>query len=141
MNNKVRTDFRLVALDTTEYWSDEIKTAAGRIIEVFVVNANLHTHICSLSPSLWLDPVDFWTKNDIDDDVWSDIQQWASDGDYYGLDVLNNPNVKMGSDNFYHPKSDELYQERVEEILEHCRCNGGGNYSWKLCVKVGLDNE
>jgi hypothetical protein len=50
---KVVPDFKLVELDETHHWSDEVQ-ARGRVYGVYLVDMNRHTYCCELTPSLEL---------------------------------------------------------------------------------------
>lgn len=50
---KLAPDFRLVAIDETRYWSEEITKHTGRIAAVYLINFAEVTHCCEITPSYW----------------------------------------------------------------------------------------
>lgn len=119
----METDFRLVTIDTTEHWTPEIIEVSGRIFQTYLVDSNLHTHICSTTPMLWLHYIGWFCENEVDDDLWSEIYAAASEhGDYYNLSVLTNSDKPKSLDFDY--ANDEEYEEELADVLEYCQCNG-----------------
>lgn len=47
--------FRLVAIDETDNWVDEVKAITGEIQGVHLYDENAHTHLCEVTPSHWLE--------------------------------------------------------------------------------------
>jgi len=78
--NKIVPDFRLVAVDETEYYSipselSEIKKIYG----VYLVDFNSHTYCCELTPSLWLDHLynTFTVDDSVNDcELLEEIDSW-----------------------------------------------------------------
>lgn len=86
------TTMKIVPIDTTEYWRDDIKEKAGRIIEMLAFNPEIATHIASLQPSFFLLHVNFVTENEVDDETYGNIQENMDyDGDYFSSWVLRAP--------------------------------------------------
>lgn len=50
-NKFVMPQFRLVEIETTEHWSDDVQ-ARGRVFEVYLVNMKRHVYLCEITPSL-----------------------------------------------------------------------------------------
>jgi hypothetical protein len=50
---KVVPDFKLVELDETHHWSDEMQ-ARGKMLGVYLVDMNRHVYCCEMTPSLEL---------------------------------------------------------------------------------------
>lgn len=57
MNTEIKREFRLVAVDTTEYWDlsemQEVKT----IWQFYLVDTSVATYCCEITPSYWLEPL------------------------------------------------------------------------------------
>lgn len=51
--NYVEPKFRLVEIEETQYWSDDVQ-ARGRIFAVYLVDLSRHTYLCEMTPSLEL---------------------------------------------------------------------------------------
>jgi hypothetical protein len=48
-------NFRLVALDETSNWSDDVTAVTGRIQGVYIYDDSRATHCCEITPSYWLE--------------------------------------------------------------------------------------
>lgn len=53
MSERIKPDYRVIAVDETHGWADEIVAITGRIAGVYVVNFAEVTHLCSLEGSYW----------------------------------------------------------------------------------------
>jgi hypothetical protein len=49
--NNTRNRFVAIAIDETEYWSEEIQQIAGKIESVYLVNLKMPTHLCEFAIS------------------------------------------------------------------------------------------
>lgn len=53
MEQKLAPDFRLVAIDETRNWAEDITQHTGRIAGVYLINFAEVTHCCEITPSYW----------------------------------------------------------------------------------------
>lgn len=56
------TDFKIVSIDQTKYWSDDIKKQVGKIYTVYLYDASVVTNCCELTPSFELHPLYYSTE-------------------------------------------------------------------------------
>lgn len=132
----MKTDIYLAAIETTDNWNETVVAKTGRIFEVMLVDKNLHTHICSFSPSLWLEFVDAFTEKTLDDDTYNDVMQWADDGgDYHNVGVLTrNKTFKPADIDFEYEQGDsDDYDEKWTELVEYYRCNSADIELYEKC--------
>lgn len=52
-DKKFAPDFRLVAIDETSNWAEDITRHTGRIAGVYLINFAEVTHCCEITPSYW----------------------------------------------------------------------------------------
>lgn len=62
-----------VMIDETEYWSEEIQKAAGKVYQYYIFNPAEVTYCCEITPSYTLIPVYFETENRIDEDTFHEM--------------------------------------------------------------------
>jgi len=80
---KVKPEFRLVGIDETIHWREDIQAAAGRIINVYLFDTTSQHYLCSLTPAAELIPVGVVTK-ELSDDMWNEVRMALNeDGCYW----------------------------------------------------------
>lgn len=126
----IKPDLWLIGIDETEYWQDEYKAKVGKIASLYLVDASQYTHLCSLTPSLWLRYVDFTTAKELDDTDYDEVMYGNTStepSNYFGLHVLNTPhklNVTehhIGDFPGYDDKDE--YDEWFDSIVEYYQGN------------------
>jgi hypothetical protein len=75
------TDIRLVAIDETSYWRDDIAQAAGQLWGVYVYDAHDRTYCCELTPSRLLVRVYTATRESVSEDVYDLILEGNCESD------------------------------------------------------------
>lgn len=74
--------YRIVLLDETEYWREDIAKQAGKIFGVYFFNPAEVTHLCELTPSYALWPLSSVAENlPEDEDEREVFYQNMEDGD------------------------------------------------------------
>ena len=71
---------RLVYLDETEYWQEDIVKFAGRIAGVYLYNAHLQTFCCEITPSYEMHLVGYLTEHTVNDDIQMKMQEATDTG-------------------------------------------------------------
>lgn len=141
--NKVTPDYRIVKVSFKRY-CDAKWIADNKIDECgvfYLVDANLHVHICSLTPNLeaWaMIPYVTFTEELPDDggeritECEGEMTRDLEPVDYYGTDLLNNAKHKPLADFMTLPEPEDHeasdhYRRRVaDEVREHLQ----GNPCW-----------
>jgi len=101
---KVKTvKLRLILLDETKGWRDDIKEACGKIFTPYMYDENQHTYCCEVTPSYTLYPLPSFAENEISDEM----QENLMDGDnenrepiYMHVSTVNAMTTKVA--NFSH---------------------------------------
>lgn len=125
----VKPDLWLVAVDETEFFTDEYKKIGGKIAAIYLVDASVHTHICSFTPSLFLHYIDFATSRYLSDEDYDKFMEafGETDSDYFGTGVMMNPHklniTDLWLDEFPGYDDSDEYDEWIDDILENYRCN------------------
>ena len=123
----IKPKISVVAIDETWALSDSAKKLCGKLFGLYVVDENLHTHICSLTPSLALWFYDFVTELEIDDNLWSEIRECYEVMDYWSLSVMNTDLkedvTKYHIEDFPGYEDKEVYDEWFGDIVDHYRGN------------------
>lgn len=125
----MQPDIRIIPINETEYWQDgTIKEAAKEIANVYVFDANLATHLCSLAPSYWLEYVGVITKERVNDDIHNSILTGLCDpqSNYYNGKILSAKHIKEScyDNDFPGYEDQEAYDEWFSDILDSLLCNG-----------------
>jgi len=69
--------FNLVALEETQYWNPEIIQKTGRIFTTYAYCPSQMTYCCEVTPSYYLEPVDFFFENELE------IRESDPDGEFH----------------------------------------------------------
>lgn len=139
-NPNVKPDWQIVKWDLTAYFDAEYLNDMGvrKVGVYYLVDANLHVHICSFTPSLEGWALHAWTELRDDCEHTEAVLEAAGEVervamidegvDYYGLEMLNNPK-RPATDFADAPtqdegEEDEAYRRRVvEEVRDHVAGN------------------
>jgi hypothetical protein len=130
MDSEVKPEIWLVAIEDTDFLSENARAQIGRLWGLYIVDASMHIHICSLTPSLALWHVGMVTGNEITEDLESlkaDLLASYEIMDYWGRSVLNTPlkenvtAVHLADFPGYDDRGD--YDEWINDIADHYRYN------------------
>ena len=110
-------DFRVVKLDDTKYWHEDIVALAGRIWSVYLVDVSTYVYCCELTPSYCLEFIgSTWERSPEDsseaEKLWEQINEVdidSSDVAYVNVGDLSLDDAeRMGPD-------EKEWKEAVEE--------------------------
>lgn len=127
MNEKVKPHFRIFVRNESGLWTKEfVERAGGAIYRAYLYDATLVVHCCEITPSYQLIPL-YTTPFVSDDEGKIDEEIRLAEDDeviYIHCHVLN----LQPADNFYdcgawEQEEDETYDQLVERVEEHYRCN------------------
>jgi hypothetical protein len=124
----IDTHFKLVKIDETQYWSDEIKERVGKLYGVYLIDTNAHTYCCEVTPSYCA--YFLYTTYDDPDDM-DDLEAEAFDemirhADFNAADVsyFHVYSVKEFAYDFGEESHDEDdYKTVLDDVLEYCNAN------------------
>lgn len=128
--------FRCVEIDETHYWSFDDKPADLKIYGVYMFLEGSATHLCSLTPSSWMEWIDHVAVTD--DDEWRDMFSIEYGGSYddsfYGQFIdVETTKLKVSlphvieieeKDSILHPHDDPDLEKAWEDAREYFQ----GNY-------------
>jgi hypothetical protein len=128
----MKTQWKIVALDETMYWSEQIVARAGRLYGIYLFDANRHVYCCDTSPSYELYPVDLVTTKPMEDDSFRcDIDhEWLMATDAVSYHYVRNLDRLDAKWFEAFPKfdeecaTDEEWETQLEEMQEYLRGNG-----------------
>ena len=117
---------RVVLIDETEYWDEELVRQAGKIYGVFLFDVNKKVHCCEATPSRELEPLEVAILNNETclEEVRDEIEeQWTahtdpvsyvhvSEVDKLPVFALKTERCKVGD-----------YDETWEELVDYFRAN------------------
>jgi len=128
----IKPKFRVVAIDETEHWSDDIK-AQGKVWGVYLVDMNRYTYCCELTPSLelhFLYYVAIPKKRTKDRKVADDFQDLVdenyphSDTSYVGTNQKFSRIRKVDlTESDKKTLADEGYEVLHKDVVEYLRAN------------------
>ena len=135
MNEDTRTvepDFRVIAIEETEHWREDIVEITGRIWRLYLVDFNEYTYLCEVTPSVFAWHLYGVSENripDEHDDIWADV--WSGilleESDYFRpayaeSKVIHEFENERDYDlSFYDWGSESGYREMIDSILEGYR--------------------
>lgn len=145
----VSPDLWLIAVDDTGCFPEAYQKMAGKVATIYLVDASVHTHLCSLTPSLWLRFVDFATAKWLKDEDYDKMREayCDTDSDYFDVSVLQNKHklnvTKYHIEDF--PGYDDLeeYDEWINDIVEYYQGNdhSGEVLGWDWFEDTEAENE
>lgn len=122
-----KTSLRVILIDETEHWSDEIKAQVTSIKTAYLYDLAVVTHVCSLTPSNYLEPLYYSVEGTEDEALLEQIDSefHNEEGKYFNLLPLSQrEEVTVEFCDFEFDKADgEEYKEGFEEAVEYCKCN------------------
>ena len=129
--NKAKTaKLRLVAIDETEHWREDIVAACKKIKAVYMYDENQHTHLCEAAPSHYLIHLYNFadTDEEISDEMYDNIYDGNGDEDNIYVHVSDIENMKTEKASFshhldgglrYYASNGKKYQEIIEAAREY----------------------
>ena len=128
--NKVkRTDFKLVAIDETTHWREDIATACGKIVGVYMYNKNEHTFLCELAPSYSLIHLYSFAEREISDAIEEELMNGDSlsnDATYVHVSLIEQMQTQTAPRNLngtYYENGGRKYRDIMMIAEEYLKCN------------------
>ncbi len=126
LTTPIQSDLRVILIEETEYWNQDIKDACGTISCAYLYDNAVNTFCCELTPSKELHPLYYVTENEISDEVWEQMQDTFNTTEEIRymklLPEADRNEVKQSNFDFTDARSQE-YKEEFEEMEESCKCN------------------
>jgi hypothetical protein len=126
----VKTHFKIVVIDETDHWIDDIQKRAGAVWVAYMFDSLRHVHACEITPSyeLWPLYATAWNRtgnDEVDEELESEIIQWVgSDVEYHHVSSIE----RLPAARFYdcgeeEHDDDETWEEIRERVEDHYRGN------------------
>lgn len=122
----MKTHFKIVVLDETEYWCESIKQKAGKIYAAYLFDANRPVNCCELRPSYELYPLYTTPLNDdeagsVSEEIMASESQDVSYFHCCSIDRLSPASFyDIGVETL---SADETWEAALERTLDHYRGN------------------
>lgn len=133
-----KSNLRIVALDETHFWSDEIRAKVGRIWGLYLYDANRQVHCCELTPSYELFAIRSAVGGEISEETEEDIMEADRISGEQCIYTRCSAIDKLPADRFitdvWSPEeydTDEEYMSLIDDVLEHYN----GNHRDPACVR------
>jgi hypothetical protein len=133
MTRKVQPDWQLVKVDQTSFVGEEYRRAHGiaKCGTYYLVDANLHVYICSLTPCLEAFPVQGWVDYESAeaserDEGEAEIELFSAEElvSYFDTDLLRNP--RQSAENYLpdreEDETEEEYYKRIPDGVHEYLC-------------------
>jgi hypothetical protein len=129
---KSKTLFKVIALDETEHWTNDIASLCGKIETVYLYDAGVVTYPCSLTACYALTPLYYITENETDDSMdellMNTFNEVETEVRYIAVTDIHKLEDKVecefvGHDIEVDDFDGEEYREHFAEVEEYCKCN------------------
>ena len=107
---------KTIAIDETTFLREDLIPICGRYFSLYLFDADEHTYCCELTPSHWLECIGFVTENQIDDDLWGDLN----------IDIHDISHYRHARGSWLYAAKDlDGDFETFDDAVEWCVCNQG----------------
>ncbi len=125
---RIATHFKVVAIDETQGWSDEIVKEAGKVFQVYLFDESTCVNLCEITPSFRLVPLYFTTENRVSDDTHELMMREPSEETYIHVNKVQGlkgvMDLRKFGLNFRYTNSDsEHYRQGEERAVEYLQAN------------------
>jgi len=126
METAINSDIRVVAIDETRHWKDEIQALCGNIKTVYVYDASVETFCAEITPSYYLTPLYYVIENEVSDEVRDMVNENLVNEEpiYIHCRVVDKLESVPTKNNFEFDNSEsDEYKENFEEVREYLNGN------------------
>ncbi len=131
---KVKTvKLRLILLDETKGWREDIQNACGKIFTPYMYDENQHTYCCEIFPSFTLHPLPSFSENEITDEMHENLMDGDSENQepiYMHVSTVNAMTTKgavfshhLDGGLRYTSSDGKKYKQIIEAAAEYYRGN------------------
>jgi hypothetical protein len=124
MPTLLKSDIRVVAIDETRHWSQDIQDACGKIETVYMYDSAVQTHCCEITPSYELTPLYYVTEKEISDELFDSMRNEEMNEIYMHcrvVDELESISSEQGFD--FESSEDDEYKEEFESARDYLNGN------------------
>ena len=127
LTTPISTDFRVILIDETEHWTDELKEICGTISTAYLYDNAVDVYCAELTPSKELTPLYYVIGNEVSDEVRELVEESFGQEEIRYVKLLpevDRNEAKQPTCNFeFTDARSEEYREEFDEIEEACKCN------------------
>lgn len=119
--------FRVIEINESQYWKDDIVAKAGKIFQVYLYDANVAVNMAEITPSYRLIPLYVNTEIRVDDDTDELILREIAEDTYAhcrSVDAMKSMSLNRYGLNIKFRNSESgHYNEAVERAVEYLQGN------------------
>ena len=130
----MKTQWTVIAIDETRYWSEDIVAKAGRLYGIYLYDANRHVYCCEITPSYELELIEtVWTHNTQNERLQMDVLEGDAQNEkvcYYHCSGVNHWDDKWkqtltNHDVEYEEVDDtgKVWDQLRDDMMEYLRGN------------------
>lgn len=120
----MKADIRVITINETRLWNDEIQKACGKIETVYMYDKTVQTNCCEITPSYDLTPLYYITEKSISDEIYSEMESQEKESIYMHCAVVDElDSISSEQDFDFENSEDEEYKENFEDVREYLNCN------------------
>lgn len=125
---RMYSKLKVVEIDETQYWSDDIVAKAGKLFGVYLYDERVETFMAELTPSYCLTFLYTNTENRVDDDAQEEIMRSEIYEPRYfhvhSIDQMKRIDLSKKGLNFRFTNSDtKLYRDNFDRAVEELNAN------------------
>lgn len=124
---RITSRFKMVAIDETYAWSEDIVAKAGKIQQVYLYDERVVTFMCEMTPSYRLIPLYFLTEHRVDDDTHEVMMAQPSEETYIhvrSVDAMKTIDLRKYNCSVRFTNSEsKLYQDALDSAVEYFQGN------------------
>ena len=125
---RIYSKLKVVEIDETHGWSDDIVAKAGRLFGVYLYDERVQTFMAELTPSYCLTFLYTNTENHVDDDTHEEIMNSENHESTYlhvhSVDQMKSIDLRGHGVNFRFTSSDtKFYRENFDRAVEYLNGN------------------
>ena len=137
-DTEIKPDIRVLKIDETDCWCEEMVKKTGRIFGIYVFDATVHVHCCEFTPSYELYFIESTTEKMLSDEDYDEFSISDHDGgqmvEYLHVhtvdgfpeipeNVFPGPEIKQGVIKYY-VYEQGTSEEAIENAIDGIRGNG-----------------
>ena len=122
----IKSDIRVVAIDETRHWTEELQKVCGTIKTVYMYESSVVTRLCEPTPSYYLTPLYYVIENEVSDEVWEKVNENLvhEEPKYMHCRVVDDlESISSEQELEFESSESEEYNSHFEEVREYLNGN------------------
>lgn len=119
----VLPQFKVVVIDETHFWSEEIQARVGKVFQAYLFDSNRHVYCCELTPSYELYPLYATATMDDSEGELDGEMRAAADNEVTYAHVRSIDGLPAGNFHVFSVETEapESWDELLAEYQERCQ--------------------